>query len=188
MGYFGEKAANEVPDSLNLEAGEYENVEITQIREVHKKVKDKAGNETGEIKVSVVVTFKDVDPDSATHGLTFDWFIQAPNPDKPATFTYFKRNLKTIGVLEEDMDSVDFMREDSKTPSASENDYVGQTGSLILVQNGTYTNVRSFRLDSDPSEMSQEDAWKKPENSDFAKDTPAPVETTPDDALKAFLS
>lgn len=158
MGYFGNKTANEIPDRLDLPAGDYHRVEIKNIREFI--TKDKS--------TKIIVTFRDIDPESPTSGLSFDWWINTPDQTDPKTFTYFKNNLRTIGVSEDEMDEVNFAQGADKRPSEDAQRFIGGTGSLSLTsamsKGKEYINLKYFRLDEGESDKSQmDDPWVKEE-------------------------
>lgn len=157
MGYFGEKNVAEIPDRLDLPAGDYPQVSIKNIREM--KMKDGSKR--------IIVTFRDEDYESPTSGLSFDWWIQLPDAKDPRTFTWFKNNLRTLGVEEDFMDEISFASKD-KQPSDDAKEIIGRTGKLSLTATTSkgkeYINMKYFKLDEiGGSSEEMDDPWAKQE-------------------------
>lgn len=125
---------DDIPDSFNLEGGSYENVVTTGARLL--KVKH---NTLGEV-LKIVVTFKDVDPDSESIGKTYDWWIDTPYEKEKQV--WYKRNLKTLGFTDDQIKSLGNF---TKNPEQAAW-FIGIEGSLILKTNNGHTNLKSFKL------------------------------------------
>lgn len=163
MSYFDDDIdINDIPDTLNLGPGEYPKVEISSLY----SAESKKGNE------GFNVTFKDVDEDSATYGLTHFWWFPVPKRNRFKTdaefkraLTFFKRNLKTLGVSDSEMATVDFSGSSAK-PSEDALKFIGATGKLVLKKNGEFLNVSYFQLDNEGEfdyPDAEKDVWEKKE-------------------------
>lgn len=131
---------NDIPDSLNLETGLYKETSVTKAKIITKKA---------DSTQSLVLTFRNDDPDTETFGKTWDYFIGLPHPSmddatKKEKGYYFKRNLKALGLTDHQIQNLS----DPEMDDDSKEWLTDIEGILKLKTKDGFTNLVAFERTS----------------------------------------